>query len=116
MTGLDNIVFTETEQYTRIVKEITEYGEYLSNKEEKTVGFIETSQIWNEKIFMPCCEILSENKVLERFPGRTFADLYVYFLDHKYFESEKMGRDIGYSYAIVDFINLMKGYDKGALS
>ena len=109
-TDLDGVIFTETNQYPRLIKEITDYKEYLLNKEGKDLTFLETSQLWNQNIYLPSVKIMKENNLLQmqNFPNRTLADLFVYFLDHKYYESEKKGHDIGFSYAIVDYINLIK--------
>lgn len=107
-TGLENIILTEPNQYNRLIKEINDYKEYLQNKELKEVNFIQTSKLWYEKIYCNAIKILEEEGLLENYENRTLPDLFIYFLDHKYYESEKHGHDVGFSYAIVDFINLIK--------
>ncbi len=115
ITGLENISFTEVNQYNRIIKEIEDYVIYLKEKEEKDVNILDGAAIWYEKIYIPSIKIFEENHIIENFDGRTLSDLFIYFLDHKYFESERKGHDVGFSYAIIDFINLTKTYKDNSL-
>lgn len=115
MTGIEGVVFTEANQYERVIKEIKDYIGYLNNKEQKEVSFLEGAEIWYEKIYYPSVKIMEENHINESFENRTISDLFIYFLDHKYFESERKGHDVGFSYAIIDFINFTKTNEKNSL-
>jgi hypothetical protein len=115
MTGIDGVVFTEANQYERVIKEIRDYIGYLKNKEQHEVTFLEGAQIWYEQIYYPSVKIFEENHILDSFDNRTISDLFIYFLDHKYFESEKKGHDVGFSYAIIDFINFTKTNENNIL-
>jgi hypothetical protein len=115
-TGIENIIFTETGQYHRLIKEITDYRDYFIYKEGKKLEFPDASAQWMENIYTPASKIIEENKILEKFPERTYGDIFIYFLDHKYFESEKKGSDIGFSYALIDFINKFGFHDENIAS
>lgn len=115
ITGLENIIFTETNQYQRIMKEIEDYVGYLRNKEGKETDIVTGADIWYENIYHPSIKIIEENGIVDNFEGRTISDLFIYFLDHKYFESERKGHDVGFSYAIIDFINFTKTYRDNSL-
>ncbi|BDU50165.1 DUF4032 domain-containing protein [Haliovirga abyssi] len=107
-TGLNNINFTEMGQYSRLLKEINDYKEYVENFEKKSLDLEKVSKLWYEKIYEPSIKILEENNILSNFKDRTYDDLFIYLLNHKYFTSEKKGRDIGFSYAVINFINMLK--------
>ncbi len=114
-TGLDNIVLSGVNQYARLMKEIKDFGKYLEEKEDKKLSLVDVAEEWNTRIYTPIIEILKKNEILENFEGRTFSDLFIYFLDHKYFTSEKKKHDIGFTYSIIDFVNFVKTYNKNTL-
>lgn len=110
-TGIEDILLTETNQYDRLIKEIEDYGRYLIEKECLKLDFFEISKMWYDNVYIPVIEIIENNNILENFEERTISDIFIYFLDHKYFESEKKKHDAGFTYALVDFINFVKTYD-----
>jgi hypothetical protein len=114
-TGLDNIALTGVNQYKRLLKEIKDFGTYLEEKEEQDLILTEVAEEWQINIYVPIIEILEKNKILDNFEGRTISDLFIYFLDHKYFISEKKKHDIGFTYSIIDFVNFIKTYNQNTL-
>ncbi|MGM0508368.1 MAG: DUF4032 domain-containing protein [Fusobacteriota bacterium] len=115
LTDLSGIFFTETGQYDRLKKEIYDHQEYLKNKELLEVDIKEAAHRWYKCVFKPCIEILEKNKLLPKESKRTTADLYIFFLDHKYFQSELKKEDLGFKYGIIDFINRVKTEDGSKL-
>ncbi len=109
ITGLRDIILTEIGQYKKILNQILEHKYYMSEKRGEEVGIKEAAKDWYKKIYLPIVERIRQEKLLEAFPGRTEADLYVYISDHKWLESQKKGYDIGFEKAIEDFKNLVPG-------
>jgi hypothetical protein len=112
---LQGIEFSEIYQYRRIKREIDRYQRYLEEKIGVRETYKEVAKQWHEELYLPSIKILSENNMLEYFRDRTISDLFLYFLDHKYYESEKRGMDMGYTYSIIDFVNLVKTHENKKL-
>lgn len=109
VTGLKGIVLTEIGQYKKLLNQILEHKYYMSEKRGEEVNIREASKDWYKRIYLPIVERIRQERLLEVFPGRTEADLYVYISDHKWLESQKRGYDIGFEKAIEDFKNLLPG-------
>ncbi|MGQ9629239.1 MAG: hypothetical protein ACUVXI_02860 [bacterium] len=100
----DVIILTELGQYEILLREIADFGRKIGVEEGE--NFLrESAQRWYRAIYTPMVEIMKGTNLLENFPGRTYADLYIYISTHKYYESERKGFDVGYDFAIIDFIN-----------
>jgi len=50
---------------------------------------------WYLTIFKPVIDIFNKHSVIDEFPDRTAASLYLDIMLHKYYLSERTGRDIG---------------------
>ena len=100
MTTLTDISLTELSQYDKLLDQIREHKYYRSEELKEEQSFIKSAKDWYESIFLPIMEKIDENKLIEKFPGRTKADLYTYVSDYKWHESKKRGYDIGFSAAI----------------
>ena len=46
---------------------------------------------------------MEKEKILSKFPHRTYTDLYVWIQRHKYFLSQQAGHDVGFDYTAQDF-------------
>jgi len=64
---------------------------------------------WYETVFKPVIRLFGEFKILDEFPDRTAASLYLDIMLHKYYLSEKVGRDVGLSVAFESYSKRFKG-------
>jgi hypothetical protein len=72
--------------------------------DEKLINFKEASLIWYDDIYLPAIEIINNYGILEKFPNRTAADLYIWINEHKRYLSLKFGREIVIKFAAKDFL------------
>ncbi len=72
--------------------------------DEEIISFKDASLLWYEKIYVPAIEIIKHYGLLEKFPGRTETDLYIWINDHKRYLSLKYGRDVVIKFAAKDFL------------
>lgn len=100
MTALTDISLTELSQYDKLLDQIREHKYYKSEELSEEQGLSKSAKDWHENIFLPVIDKMDDNKLAEKFPGRTKADLYTYVSDYKWHESRKRGYDIGFSAAI----------------
>lgn len=88
-TGLDvscpnhNIRFTTLGQYTELLAQIHELREKLSLIDDEEMSFEDAVTAWYEMVYLPTVQIIRESSLLERFPGRTEADLFVWVSKHR---------------------------------
>lgn len=72
--------------------------------DEETISFKEASLIWYDNIYLPAIEIIKNFGLLEKFPNRTEADLYIWINEHKRYLSLKYGREVVIKFAAEDFL------------
>lgn len=114
-TGIDGILFSEVHQYKRLNKEIADFQVYLKEKERKEVSVKESAEMWYKNLYKPVVKILETNDMPDYFMNKNISDIFLYFLDHKYYKSELTKADVGFTYSLVDFINLLKTNADNAL-
>jgi len=95
MFGLpDEIKLTEIGQYAQLEKQIQAHRDYLESS-----GLPGTLQAaakdWYETIYMPLGAIVRRGRLLEVFPDRTMADLYVYISVHQWEDRRRRRYGIG---------------------
>jgi hypothetical protein len=96
-TGLDiscpnhNIKFTTPGRYTELLAQIHELREKLSQIDGEEMSYEDAVVAWYEMVYLPTVQIIRESSLLERFPGRTEADLFVWVSFHRQELSELYG-------------------------
>jgi dienelactone hydrolase len=99
-TGVDRflcsdmrIELSQPDGYEDLLYEIGAFQHTLSRIDERRVPFEEAVQLWCEMRYTPIVEIMREGNILQEFPGRTEADLYLWLcrnqeeLDTRYGQS-----------------------------
>ena len=104
-TGLD-IRITEPGKYKILLNQIKEHKKALSKRLNYEPTIREASLSWYYEIYLPIVEIIRKIGILKKFPERTEGDLFIYICNHKWYESEREGRDIGFEKAIDSFLKL----------
>lgn len=88
-TGLDlscpnhNIRFTVPGQYTELLAQIQQLQGQLAIIDGEEMSFKEAATAWYEMIYLPTVQIIRESSLLERFHGRTEADLFAWVSIHR---------------------------------
>ena len=87
-TGLDEwidfeeIKFTAPGRYEEILRHILGHQEYLNNTENDEVELKKAAHSWFLNIYLPVVNIILSENLIDRFPERTEADLYVWVMKH----------------------------------
>ena len=115
-TDLGDILFSEPGKYQRLIQEIQKFDQYLKTKKNMNVSFKEAAFRWNKNIFKPITDILEQNEVKKSFDFYNINDIFLFFLDHKYYLSKDRKKDVGYLFAVIDFVNMIKTNEKLDLS
>ncbi|MCP4424750.1 MAG: transcriptional regulator [Chloroflexi bacterium] len=73
-----NIRFTSPGRYRELLAQIYNLQQTLSIIDEAEMPFQEAVAAWYEMIYLPTIEIIHDSTLMEDFPGRTEADLFVW--------------------------------------
>lgn len=87
-----------------LLRHIEEHKWYLSERQGREVDIAAAAEDWYRTVFRPVCRIFQEYGLLEHFPEKTASSLYVVIMEHKYFMSEREGRDVGLIAAVEDYL------------
>lgn len=83
-TGLPrDIRLTELGQYPQLSAQIEAHQNFLAQQQAE-ISLAEAALDWYRTIYRPLCKIIKKADLLESFPGRTVADLYVYISFHQW--------------------------------
>lgn len=83
-TGLDQVYpdhgirFTTPGRYTELRAQIADLQQKLAIIDERDVPYSAAVAAWYEMIYLPVVQIIRDSDLLEAFPGRTEADLFVW--------------------------------------
>jgi len=91
--GVD-IKLTAPGAYAALRRHLEGHREYLSDKFSKEVTFEEAAKSWCENVYLPIVKVVRDTGILERFPGRTEGDLYVWVFEHRYYLEERYGKRV----------------------
>ncbi|MBI5303588.1 MAG: hypothetical protein HY868_15745 [Chloroflexi bacterium] len=95
------IVFSEPGGYARLIEHIAVHRYFLGVEAQHKIKWQDAVTSWYDHLYTPVIQIIREHKILQDFPHRTEADLYLWVMDHHYFLHEQ-GEDVDFEQAAVD--------------
>lgn len=98
-----DIYFTIPGGYQQLREHISVHGYYMALEHNAPVSMEEAAASWYDDVYMPVVHLIREEHVLDRFPGRTEADLYLWVMDHLYFLRERDSDGVDAGEAVADF-------------
>ncbi|NLJ74979.1 MAG: ParB N-terminal domain-containing protein [Firmicutes bacterium] len=102
-TGLSDIEFTELGAYDKLLIQIEDFREEESEAMGYQMTLEEASASWEQEIYKPVVNLIRKQRLLDDFPGRTEADLFLYASYHKVAKSRLTQQNISYREALKDF-------------
>ena len=106
-TGLSDILLSEPIKYKYLQEEIESYKILLNKRKIENTDLKEASKKWYVNVFLPIKTILLKNEIIKNYKGN-LDDVFLSFLEHKYYLSKNIGKNVGYLYSMINFINLVK--------
>lgn len=73
-----NIVFTAPGRYRQLEYQIGLYQKVLERIDGQPTSYEDSVTAWYDMVYTPAVQIIKEKGALERFPGRTEADLFIW--------------------------------------
>ena len=80
------IRFTVAGGYQQIVEHIAMHRHFMQLAQQRDVSEAEAVADWYDQVYLPVVETIRANEVLAAFPGRTESDLYLWIIEHLYFQ------------------------------
>jgi hypothetical protein len=94
--------------YDRLLEHIAVHRYYMGLDQKRDISESEAVLHWYETLYTPVAQIVDESGILEEFPGRTSADMYLWIMDHLHYLRSRPGRQsLGAREAARRFIELI---------
>ncbi|HEY5984289.1 MAG TPA: DUF4032 domain-containing protein [Anaerolineales bacterium] len=81
--------------FDRILEHIAVHAYFMGLDLKRDVSEEEAVIDWYDNVYMPIVEVIRSSKVLQEFPGRKEADLYLWVLDHQQYLAAAEGQPLG---------------------
>jgi hypothetical protein len=98
-----DIRFTIAGGYHRLLEHIAVHRYFMGLEQGREIPEDEAVTHWYDTVYRPVIEIIRAHRLLEDFPGRTEADLYLWIMDHLYYLREAYGPEVDAESAALDY-------------
>jgi uncharacterized ParB-like nuclease family protein len=78
--------------FGRMLKHIAVHRYFMGLDQKRDISDAEAVTDWYDTVYLPIVEVIRDSGILEEFPGRTEADLYLWVLDHQQQLAEESGQ------------------------
>lgn len=108
-TGLDEqieepaIEFTLPGQYQKLLEHIAVHRHFLGLAEMREIPSAEAVARWYVEVYAPVVQLIREEGILDEFPARTEADLYLWIIEHRHYLSQRYGQEVPLEQAAAEF-------------
>ena len=96
------IRFSEPGGYARIIEHIAAHRYFLGAEKKRAIPWFAAVGSWYDNLYVPVIAAIRTHAMLNDFPLRTEADLYLWITDHHYYLHQH-GAEIDLEAAAVDF-------------
>lgn len=101
-TGIDairpqaEIELTLPGEYERLLEHISVHRWYLGEGRGEEVPYGEAVASWYDNVYSPLVELITKNELLDNFPERTEADLYLWIIEYEWFVREAYRKNFSF--------------------
>jgi hypothetical protein len=90
--------------YPNLLEHINVHRWFMGEKRKSPVKYPDAVAHWYDKVYLPLVKIIQREKTLDKFPGRTEADLYLWIIEHLWYLREECPEcDTSLEQATIDF-------------
>ncbi|MBN2531529.1 MAG: transcriptional regulator [Spirochaetales bacterium] len=98
-----DLSFTTPGRYDEIIKHIQGHKYYINLEKKDEIPFQQAMLSWYDNVYCPIIKIIEDEKILNRFPDRTPADLYVWIVSTWHELKEQYGEDYSLKQAAINY-------------
>jgi hypothetical protein len=96
------IQFSEPGGYARLIEHIAVHRYFLGAEQNQKIAWRDAVASWFDNVYCPAIQVIREHTILNDFPQRTEADVYLWIMDHHYFLNQN-GDEVNLEQAAMDF-------------
>jgi uncharacterized protein (TIGR00730 family) len=97
------IEFTLPGQYRKLHEHIAVHRHFLGLNEQREIPYPEAAARWYQEVYRPVVEAIREAEILDDFPERTEADLYLWIIEHRHYLSQRYDQEVPLQQAATEF-------------
>ncbi len=91
--------------YDRMIEHIAVHRYFMGLEEKREISEAEAVGHWYDTLYLPVVEVVEKSGILDGFPGKTPADLYLWAMDHLHYLRSHPGMEsTDPAHAAADFI------------
>jgi len=98
-----SVEFTTGGAYECLLEHVAVHRHRMEQEQQRHIPEDEAVCDWYDHSYLPLVRIIREQEILDRFPRRTEADLYLWIMDHQHYLREQCGPDVGTERAVGHF-------------
>jgi hypothetical protein len=98
------IEVSEPGGYLDLIRHINGHRYFLGFERDTEVCLEDAVTHWYDVVYLEAIDAIRRSSVLEDFPGRTEADLYLWIMDHRHYLTEQAGQDPGADEALSQYV------------
>jgi uncharacterized membrane protein YfbV (UPF0208 family) len=103
------ISLTAPGSYDKLLEHIDVHRWYLGEQAGEEVPFEQAVLSWYDKVYLPLVELIRGQNILDEFPGRTEADLYLWIIEQQNSLKQAFGEDVPLEVAVEKFADTKLG-------
>ncbi len=88
-----DITLTLSGGYDRMLEHIAVHRYFMGLDEQRDISDAEAVAHWYDTVYLPIVRVVRASEILQEFPARTEADLYLWVLDHQHYLHQQ-GNDL----------------------
>lgn len=82
MLDMSLIRFTSLGRYDEMLRHIQGHKYYMNQGQKEELSLDEAAKSWYSNVYSPIVDIIRRENMLNRFPGRTESDIYIWTIKH----------------------------------
>jgi hypothetical protein len=99
-----NIEISLPNQFSKLLEHIRVHRYYMGERLNREISEEEAVKSWYDHVYIPLVRIIRKRGILEKFPERTEADLYLWIIEHRYYLMAEYKRGVSLEKAALDFV------------
>jgi hypothetical protein len=91
-------------QYGKLLQHINVHQWFMGEAQKHPIEYMDAVKGWYKDLYNPLIKIVRKYKILEKFPGRTETDLYLWIIEHRWYLGEELHRPVSLEAAALNFV------------
>jgi hypothetical protein len=92
-------------QYQKLMEHIQVHRWFLGEESEREISIDEAVLDWYDSIYEPLARIIRKKRILDEFPDRNEADLYLWIIEHRWYLQEEYQHEVSLEAAARHFVD-----------